>query len=254
LNTNSIIEGIYSETLHWATTEDGFQSTIALINYFGWAFPAAGKHQTDADVVIRFFDHNGQELEPFKSTIETGQSFHFTIGSHLPRFEGLIAVNLIPHGKMARKSASSDSPGRPIATSYFTLYERYGNFADFSHELFLLRKNINVVPQEWATVLFFDHELSPALIIMNNCDSQERPQAASEVSIQLFKMNGHPVSEINEFSLQPRGSKRLLISECFPDMAFDGIDQVTVTVTGTNIEQPMSLHLHESGDFNLHHF
>lgn len=140
-----------------------------------------------------------------------------------------------------------------MATSYFILYEREGGFRDFSHELFLLQRKPGKVA-EWATVLFLGADIRAAIVTMNNREPGSGAACESEAVIRLYDMAGQFLTGEHRYKLPPGGSCLTWLDEVFPH--FDALKgrAVIATVTAPNIEQPMSLHVHASGDFNVHHF
>jgi hypothetical protein len=247
------VKGAYTETLHWATARDGFESVVTIFNYLGWAFPDRDDADTDAEVAVRFFAEDGTELTPHTATLRTGRSLHLPVGTVHPGFRGMVATTMTPHGGMARRSALPAAPGRPIATSYFMLYERAGGFRDFSHELFLLQRKPGAMV-EWATVLFFDAGRTASIVVMNNRLPGGGGACAAEPAIRLYALDGAPLTGAYRFDLPAGGSRLVALPEAFPDFRPPAGGSAVATVAARNIEQPMSLHLHASGDFNVHHF
>lgn len=247
-------EGEYGGTLHWATARDGFESVITIVNYYGWVFAGQAPDRTDADVNVRFFDEQGTERAPHNAPLPTGRSLHLAVGTVHPGFQGLVAVSMVPRGRMPRRSARPGQPGRPIATSYFMLYERTGGFRDFSHELFLMRRDPDRSATEWATVLYFSDAVNPAIVTMNNRPLGDGFDCRADVALQLLGFDGAPLTAPHMFTLPPGGSALTELATAFPEFDRHRHPRAIITATARNIEQPMSLHLHASGDFNLHHF
>jgi len=254
MNELAAIPDLYGETLHWATARDGFESVLTIFNYLGWAFPGYPPERTDADVSLRFFAEEGRELESYSAVLGTGQALHLPVGKIHRDFRGVVATRMMPRGGMARRSATPQRPGRPIATSYFMLYEREGGFCDFSHELFLMRNKPEKTVSEWATVLFSGAGLDLAVVAMNNCAAITGAEGQSDATLRLSALDGAPLSDDYRFSLSPMGSLLIRIRDVFQEFSDSGFGPVTATLSGANIEQPLSLHLHGSGDFNIHHF
>ena len=246
--------GVYSETIHWATARDGFESVITIFNYLGFAFPDCSATETDAEILVRFFDEDGQALTPYHGVLATGRSLHLPVGTIHRDFQGMIAVCMSPKGRMPRLSWSEDKPHRPIATSYFMLYQRTGGFRDVSHELFNIGSEPDTNPAEWATVLLLGNALSPAIIVMNNRPYGKGKAYASAVEITLYDLANHALAAPYSVDIPPGGSKLVFCADVFPAFAEIALNEVIATVTGRNIEQPLSLHMHPSGDFNIHHF
>lgn len=245
---------IYAETLHWATARDGFGSTLAIFNYLGFAFGGLPPEKTDAEVGVRFFGEDGQELAPYRTPLATGRSLHLSLGRIHPGFQGIVAVALTPAGRIGRRRAVPGAAQRPIATSFFMLYERQGGFRDMSHELFIAGRNPARSDVEWATTLFLDEPLDPSVVIMNNRLSSKDPLCRSNVTLRLYDLRGKAITESATFELPPGGSRVLALRDAFPGFDRTSQQQVIATVTGRNLEQPMSFHRHASGDFNVHHF
>jgi hypothetical protein len=246
--------GAYVETIHWATARDGFESILTIFNYLGFAFGNLAPERTDAELAVRFFCEDGHELTPYKGQLPTGRSLHLPVGQIHPSFQGIVTVAMTPHGRMERRSARPGVPQRPIATSFFMLYERAGGFCDMSHELFIALREPNRQPVEWATVLFMEDDLDPAVVVMNNRPFGKEPDCQADIALRLFDLDGTAATEAMEFRLPPGGSRIVRLGDAFPAFIASGRDRVIATVTGCNIEQPMSFHRHASGDFNLHHF
>ncbi|MEK9643938.1 MAG: hypothetical protein VW547_00200 [Alphaproteobacteria bacterium] len=246
-------KGEYRETLHWANARDGFESVVTIFNYLGWAFPDRDSTETDADVKLRFFAENGTELAPHTVALKTEQSLHIPVGDVHPGFRGMVATRMQPRGGMRRRSATAENPGRPIATSFFILYERTGGFRDFSHELFLLQDRPGKAA-EWATVVYLNDKTEASVVVMNNRLPESGPICASEAEIRMFGLDGAPLTDGYRFSLSPGGSRLVSLAEAFPGYSRASRDSAIATVSARNIEQPMTLHIHRSGDFNVHHF
>lgn len=244
--------GDYRETLHWAIARDGFESVVTVFNYLGWAFPDRQAVETDAEVTLRFFAEEGRELAPHRRDLQTGKSLHVPVGNLHPGFRGMVAVRMAPKGMMPRKSAGP-SGGRPIATSFFMLYERKGGFRDFSHELFLLRDDPGGTA-EWATIVYMNGENKASIVVMNNRSPASGEPGAAEPVVRLYDMKGQSIASEYRFALPPGGSRLVSLSEAFPDMAATAGQSCIATVSSRNIEQPMTMHIHRNGDFNVHHF
>lgn len=246
-----IIDG-YISTNHWVINENGFKSIINIFNYYGYAFKNHNKDETDAVVYIDFFDSKGDHLSQKKYEVHTGKSIHIDTYKIVPNFKGLVSVKMIPNGKMKRLSPSNQSP---ISTSYFMLYERYNKFRDFSHELYPIRKKYSLKQSEWMTLVYLDEDLETGCIIMNNCPLNEDKNAQSDVKISILDKNFQQISKIQDLKLNSGGSKLINLSEKLKKIRSEiGNKSIIISVNGTNIEQPMSINYHKTGDFNIHHF
>ncbi len=244
----------YIPTIHWATTKDGFDSIVTLFNYYGYAFHNSNKEQTDADVILNFFNEDGTELQQYSATLETGRTLHIPVSKIHKNFSGIVTATMHPHGDMSRLSWKGEPLHKPIATSFFMLYEKEGGYKDFSHELFMAKKTSDAKIVEWATILYTDKLIKSGFVIMNNRLYNNSSKSGSLVTVQLYDMKCNTLSNIVNFQLNPGGSRLVMLDQVFPDMELDKLDCVTVVVRGNNIEQPMSFHVHSSGDFNIHHF
>lgn len=246
----------YIATLHWANAADGFDSVVTLHNYYGYAFRGRPASDTDADVVVRFFKEDGSELPSHETPVPTGGSVHLAVSSVHPGFRGLVSAQMIPRGKMPRIKALPGQPQKPIATSFFMLYQRQGGFSDFSHELFPVREKPDSKPVEWATILYGRPGIRSGAVVLNNRPGQAGAEFGSDVEAQVMDLHSKPLTEPFRFHLPPGGSRMFRIEDAFPgfDFAKTPTRSAIVAVRGKNIEQPLSLHLHECGDFNIHHF
>ena len=248
--------GHYGATLHWGSARDGFDSVLSAHNYYGFAFPDKKTSDTDAELVVRLFDENGKEAEDYRAECKTGESHHFSIAKHRPGFEGLVAARLVPRGLLPRRSTPPDKTSRPIATSFFMLYRRGESFADMSHELFLIDgKDPQKATKkaEWLTVVYPAPGVSAGVIVMNN-SSRPEVSSGSVGTLQLMRMDSTPLSSAYEFRIPTLGSKKFLLREVFPELMRELNEPVITCIRANQIEQPLSLHLLDSGDFNIHHF
>jgi hypothetical protein len=245
----------YRATLHWATARDGFDSVLSVYNYYGHAFRDAKPPETDSELTVQLFDEKGTLVANRAWPIETGETLHIRISKVVPGFRGLVAARMTPRGRMPRINRGSAQTPRPIATSYFMLYERQGGFRDLSHELFLARDDADEIAVEWASLIDIDVTTRPGIVVMNNRPLRAGSEFASGVEIVLGRIDGAHLAGPFRIALPPGGSAVVMIDDAFPDLALPDSDGgYCVIVRGNNIEQPMTLHLLSSGDFNVHHF
>ena len=244
-------DGVYAPTLHWGIARDGFESVVTIYNYLGFAFRNEPPARTDAVVEIRLHDGEGASVGALDAEIATGGTLHLPLSRIRAGFQGAVTVAMRPKGRMARLSWCDGKAHRPIATSFFMLY-RCAGFADFSHELFTVRADRDGAPAEWATVLFTDGSIDPSVIVMNNRIGCNGDGYGSDIAMQLYDLAGAPVTDEFRFALKPGGSRLVRLADAFG--AAMPARRAIATVTGRNIEQPMTLHRHACRDFNIHHF
>lgn len=244
----------YRSTLHWGIARDGFDSILSVFNYYGDAFRGQPTAHTDADLTVQPFNEEGTPLRPAVLAVATGETIHLRISQLWPGHRGVVAARMTPRGRMARLSAPVSGKTKPIATSFFMLYERVGGFRDFSHELFLARNDVEPRPAEWASVVYPDPLTQAGVVVMNNHLGCDPAEFGSNVEIELLAMDGSALHDRCYFNLMPGGSRVMMLEDAFPGF-FQAADTArTIVVRGKNIEQPMTLHLKDGGDFNLHHF
>lgn len=245
----------YRATLHFAMARDGFDSVLSVYNYYGHAYRNAAPVDTDADLTVRLFDETGTEAARRHYPIATGDTVHVRMSELCPGFSGVVTASMVPRGRMGRLSKRDDGKARPIATSYFMLYERNAVYRDFSHELFLARDNVDSRVAEWASLVYLDGGMQAGVVIMNNRPLCVGSEYGSDVEIVVGTLDGHQITKPHRLRLASGGSKMVMLDEIFPGLSVPSDGRAcSVVVRGTHIEQPMTIHLHASGDFNLHHF
>jgi len=245
----------YRATLHFATARDDFDSVLSVYNYYGHAYRNSTPAETDADLTVRLFEETGKEVARRQCPVATGDTAHIRMSEVYPEFRGLVATTMVPRGRMGRLSKREGIPSRPIATSYFMLYERHGKFRDFSHELFLARDSVDPKVAEWASLIYLDEGMRAGVVIMNNRPLCVGLEYGSQAEIAVGTLDGGQITPPHRLSLPPGGSVLAMLDEVFPDLGVPTDGRAwSVVVRGTHIEQPMTIHLHASGDFNLHHF
>jgi hypothetical protein len=249
-----LLHGTYGGTLHWATAKDGFDSILNLYNYYAYAFRDHSQSLTDAVAEVRFFNEMGEELAPWRRDVLTGETAHLSVSTVHPGFQGIVSARLTPNGKMPRLTATTARRGATIATSYFMIYRREGEFCDFSHELFLAQSRPQTMPEEWAQIVYLRPHMRAGVIVMNSRVGCKDRAASSAVTITLCDLGGKALDMSAAFDLPPGGSRCLMLDEALPQLRSLKQETVIVSVKSANIEQPMTLHLMASGDFNIHHF
>lgn len=250
---NEFLISNYIATNHWATCKNNFKSILNIFNYYGYAFKNYSKKETDADLHIHLFDENGKKQLTKIMFIETGHSLHVEINELLPNFQGIVSSQLVPKGRMKRLS---NKINRPISTSYFMMYKRHDIFCDFSHELFPLKLKQNNKDLEWMTILYMSKYLQPGFVVMNSLYNNNT-NIKNTINIELKDLSNKKIFFSKKIVLNSMGSKFINLVDLLDiDKFLDNKDSISFTaiVKGQNIEQPMSIHLHESGDFNIHHF
>lgn len=250
---SDFIEDGYISTIHWATAQNGFDSLITAHNYYGFAFPGLPKDKTDAEITVDFFGEDGTLWTSIKKEIATNASLHLSTDSVAKNFQGLVALRMVPKGRMPR---IKDTSGRPIASSFFMLYRLRHNFLDFSHELFPVKKAPDAREAEWSTVVYGGQFVEPSVIAMNNRPGSSNSSNGSRVKVRLLSLDSSPLTPEVTFDLPPGGSRLVELKQIFPKIISPTVQATPLLccVRSKNIEQPMSLHRHKSGDFNVHHF
>jgi hypothetical protein len=244
--------GGYRATLHWGIARDGFDSILGVYNYYGDVFANATPNLTDAELFVTLFDEQGARVGERCEPISTKDTVHLRIGDIASDFRGLVATQMVPRGRMRRLSGTGE---RPIATSYFMLYERAGGYRDFSHELFLARDKASTIGAEWASLVYSGDDLRAGVVVMNNCPLCDGAEFHTIGEVRVLGLDGSALARPYPISLKPGGSLLLMLDEAFPEIAnVPSSEARSVVVRATNIEQPMTFHLRDSGDFNLHHF
>lgn len=248
-----LLEHGYISTIHWAYASDGYDSMITAYNYYGYAFPNEPREKTDADVTMHFFSEDGTLRTIVTKSLPTNESLYLSVSEVAPGFRGLVALRMVPRGKMPRLK---DKSGRPIASSFFMLYKRQKNYLDFSHELFPVKFKSEDKIAEWSTVMYARNSMDPRVVVMNNRPGLKGQLFGSKVRVQLLDLASNPISEEKTFELQPGGSQLLELRKLFPECSAlsSNVNSFLCCVRGNNIEQPMSLHQTQTGDFNIHHF
>ena len=253
MKDNNFLIDNYIATNHWATCRNNFNSVLNVFNYYGFAFKDYSESQTDADLYVHLFNENGEKICSKQEFLKTGHSLHIEINSIMKNFQGIVSTQLVPKGKMKRLS---NKIRLPIATSYFMMYKRNEVFCDFSHELFPIKLEYNNKVLEWMTILYFSKNLNPGFVIMNSLFNP-KIKKTDEVIIELKDINNKNTILSKKINLNGMGSKLIKLSELIDTenlIKNNETKSLTAIVRGKNIEQPMSVHLHNSGDFNIHHF
>lgn len=246
----SMQDGHYRSTLHWGMTGDGFDSVISAFNYYHLAFKSEATERVDADFHVQLFDANGERRAVHQETLKAGGTTYIRISDLVPGFRGLVAARMVPHGGMGRLTGST----RPIASSYFMMYERDGGYRDFSHELFLPRMSPSQERKGWASVFYAMSGFRPGVVVMNNCPGETGSEWCSSVELQVCALSGVPETEPRTFELPPGGSFLVMLDNIFHTLNLSGGEAHSIVVRGNNIEQPMTFHVSGSSDFNFHHF
>jgi hypothetical protein len=246
----SMQDGRYRSTLHWAMTGNGFDSVIGAFNYYHLAFKSEPTERVNAHFHVQLFDANGECRAVHQEPLKAGGTTYIRISDLAPGFRGLVAARMVPHGGMGRLSGST----RPIASSYFMMYEREGGYTDFSHELFLPRTSPSQERKGWASIFHVLQGFRPGVVVMNNCPGETGDTWFATVEVQVCDLSGACLTEARMLYLPPGGSRLVMLDEIFPNLQMVVGETHSVVVRGNNIEQPMTMHVSESGDFNFHHF
>ena len=249
---NNLIINDYISTNHFAINNSEFKSIINVYNYYGFAFKDLSEADTDSIVYVHFYNENGESQGIIEKEIKTGESLHIDTSIMNPNFSGLISTHMVPNGKMNRLSYKMGTKQRPISTSYFIMYERFKKYRDFSHVLYPVSNKIEKINSEWMTMIYIKDDLKSSVVIMNKCPNEIKQEFKSKVTVEAYDNNFGFLKFLDEFELMPGGSKIVNVSKNIRELLH--FKSIIIKIKGNNIEQPMSLNYHDSGDFNFHHF
>lgn len=250
-------EAEYTQTIHWASNKNGFDTILCFYNYYGHVFKELDSSLTDATIKIRFYEEqDGKELQAFEKELPTGKSFHIPVSEIHPGFQGIVGVSIEPNGRMPRRSwKPEDGQPREIRSSYFAIYKREGGYSDFSHELYPVEPKPAKEEKNRSQILMIRPNFRSGIVLANNRAGQSGKDFESNLQVRLFELSGELATEsVFKTRLAPGASRVLFLDEMFPRFDFNKFQQIIANVSAKNLEHPMSIHMFDHGDFNFHHF
>jgi len=248
MNQHTVSEYIIGRTvptLIWGCESEEFHTRVSLFNYYSLLNE---NEQVSSQAYIYLFFENGTPAGRYDKVLKPLEQWQFNLSSAIPKFEGTIAVQLIPDTMPPLKH------DRYVGTLFFVTYWDAHGHCDFTHETDRMRFGTDRKLQYEPAVIPTSPDIEMSIIVQNSFFGHDMEKCDSRWFLEIRDHSGTVLVD-HKGTLEPRASKALAIEDLLPNYRKRlGGRPGSVHIKGRHINQPLTLLRHVSGDFNIHHF
>lgn len=246
----------YEVTTTYYKVSEHFATMISFYNYFQEIFP-----QADTPVNLHFFlfSSDGKQIAHHSQELGAGsflQKDLRDICGNTAR-EGIVGVAAIPAFSL-EGLAKDKTPLRPkIPTGFYVTWFDDNDHVDISHEW----NPISMVPgkekKSFLSYEFQDGKISPHVVLMNTTLGTQE-SAVARPKLDLYRTEKGKTEILSSFDLEPIPGMGTRVVDVFKTLPaakelFKKYKTLGLSVTSENMPLPLTMEVHESGDFHIHH-
>jgi hypothetical protein len=225
-------------------------STICFHNYYDRIFQGA---KTPVELHLFFFDGNGNQVRSLSEDIDTGAFFQFDSLNTGINECGLVAAMAVPKFDLAKLSQGKLRLRREIGTGFYIIWRDAAGHVDTMHEWASVRRT--PLPSS-CHYLLFDKSAGGiadvAIIVTNPIDC---PGASVVPAVVIYDRHRNKLGDAVLDAVAPMGARVEHLAQIFPKIPdwFDEHGALGIKVFGKNLIEPLTMEIHRSGDFHIHH-
>lgn len=237
-------------------TSDSFSTVVSFYNYYQEIFPAM-----ETPVVLHFFvfDKNGNQIAYHNEKLDSGAFIQKNIKDicGTKSEEGMVGVAAIPSFNL-EETAQGKIPLRPkISTGFYMTWFDNQSHVDIMHEWNTVVLNETTEKKSYLSYEYHDGKIKPFVILMNTSIGNSE-WASAEPKLELYVSNKGKINILSSHNLEPipaMGTRVVDIFKTLPkgEELFRTHKTLGLLVSSRNIPLPLTMELHECGDFHIHH-
>lgn len=233
-----------------------FATVISFYNYYQEIFPQA---HTPVTLHFFLFSSDGKQIAHHHEDLGAGCFLQKDLRDICGRNhrEGMVGVAAIPNFSL-EELAQDKTPLRPkISTGFYVTWFDDENHVDIMHEW----NPISLVPvkekKSFLSYEFQEGKINPYVVLMNTTMGTQAGAIATP-KLQLYRTEKGKTEILSSAELEPipgMGTRVVDILDTLPSAKelFKKHKTLGLSVTSQNLPLPLTMEVHESGDFHIHH-
>jgi hypothetical protein len=246
----------FEVTTTYFKVSEHFSTVISFYNYYQEIFPAA-----DTPVTLHFFlfSSEGAQIAHHEEELGAGSFLQKDLreicGTN--HREGMVGVAAIPNFNL-EDLAREKTPLRPkISTGFYVTWFDDKDHVDIMHEW----NPISLVPvkekKSFLSYEFHEGKINPYVVLMNTTLGNQE-SALARPKLELYRTEKGKTEILSSFDLDPipgMGTRVVDILNTLPEAKelFKKYKSLGLSVKSQNLPLPLTMEVHESGDFHIHH-
>jgi hypothetical protein len=246
----------FSVATNYYKNSDSFSTVVSYYNYYQEIFSAQ-----ETPVVLHFFvfGANGKQIAYHSQKLDSAEFIQKNLRDlcGTKTNEGIVGVAATPSFDL-EKIAQGKIPLLPkISTGFYTTWFDNKNHVDIMHEWNAVSINDNKEKKSYLSYEYQDGKIRPFAILMNtslgNCDL-----VTAKPKLELYVSNKGKANVLSSCNLDPIPAMGTRVVDIFETLSqaeklFQTHKILGLLVTSKNLPLPLTLEIHECGDFHIHH-
>ena len=226
------------------------ESMVCFHNFYSEIFRGA---DTPVTLYLCYFDQAGVQRATQTREIDGGEAVQIAASEAGFTDPGLVTVVAIPRFDLGALAKDKIKLRGDIGTGFYMIWHDAVGHVDTMHEWMPVRR-VGIVKGRYYFVLNPPDSriIRNGLVLMNpTLDPSARVQARVRVYTARRKVLGTAVLPL----VPPMGSNLVYFDEVLPQIGswMQAHGSLGVELHGNNVIEPLTVEIHRSGDFHLHH-
>lgn len=225
-------------------------SRICFHNFYQQIFPDL---QTPVHLLLLFFNEDGQQVAAFKKYVGTADSVQIEVSEVGYSGPGLVVVVAVPDFDLVRYSEGRIKLKKTVGTAFYIVWHDKAGHVDTMHEWMPVERGSLPARTHY---MVFDQAMGAiarhGLIFVNPIAHEH---GTLQADITCYTPDRKTLGRTSIDPIPPMGSRLLFLNDLFAEFEnwLSRHQHLGVKISGYNLVEPLTVELHHSGDFHIHH-
>jgi hypothetical protein len=225
-------------------------SRICFHNFYQQIFPDL---QTPVHLLLLFFNEKGQQVATFEKYVETADSVQIEAADAGYWGPGLVAVVAVPDFDLVRYSEGRIKLKKTVGTGFYIVWHDKVGHVDTMHEWMPVERGCLPARTHYMVFDQAGGVITRHGIVLVNPIAHK--YGMLQANITCYAPDRKTLGRTSLDPVPAMGSRLVFLNDLFAE--FEGWlskhQHVGVKVSGCNLVEPLTVELHRSGDFHIHH-
>lgn len=225
-------------------------SRICFHNFYQQLFPDL---PTPVHLYCLFFNEEGRQVAVLEKYVETADSVQIEASDSGYSGPGLVVVVALPDFDLIRYCEGRIKLKKTVGTGFYIVWSDRTGHVDTMHEWMSVEREC--LPARTHYVVF-DQAMGAitrqGLVFVNPIAHEH---GTLQADITCYTPDRKTLGETSIAPVPPMGSRLLFLNDLFADFENWLIrhQHLGVKISGYNLVEPLTVEVHRSGDFHIHH-